>query len=557
MNILIAVLNSFWQAAALAALVWLALRVLPGINASTRYVIWFAALLLLLTLPAVPVIVDSIHVSAKSEPAAVAARTSGADFRRPLVIDQPAIVTLRPDHSAGWLSYLLALWAAVSLYRVIGIGRSYLRLRGVKKRARVSSQPLPPTGRHTNLVLSNEIASPIAVGFLYPAVILPESLPRELAPSELDYVLMHEAAHLARRDDWSNLAARLLGAILALHPVAIWIMRQLEREREIACDDWVVARTGAARPYAASLARIFELRWVCRNELLAAGVLGPASRLSDRIELLLRRGRQFSPQVSLGRVAVGVLALAALATLGSCAPQWIAFAQERPEFAVASIKPETGRPPVSRKISPDGIAFTGVTLVGCIKAAYGLYDYQIVGGESYRQDEYDISAKADGNESQDRLMLMLRALLADRFKLVVHTETKELPVLALATAKSGAKLKTSTNDNPPGLRAADGGLRFTQYTMPELGEFLSRLGSLGRPVLDRTGLQGTYDFTLLIDGQKFDINNRDGADAFKRSMSDWPSISHDLQDQLGLRLESDKAPVERLVIDHAEKPAAN
>jgi hypothetical protein len=64
--------------------------------------------------------------------------------------------------------------------------------------------------------------------------------------------------------------------------------------------------------------------------------------------------------------------------------------------------------------------------------------------------------------------------------------------------------------------------------MPGLGEFLPRLASLGCPVLDRTGLQGTCDFTLLIAGQKFDINNHDGADAFKRSMSDWPSISHDL-----------------------------
>ena len=272
---------------------------------------------------------------------------------------------------------------------------------------------------------------------------------------------------------------------------------------------------------------------------------------------LLRRGREFTPRVSLIRVLVGALALAALAGVGSRAPQWIAFAQERPEFAVASIKPETGRPPVARRINPDGIAFTGVTLVGCIKAAYGLYDYQIVGGESYRQDEYDISAKADGNETKDRLMLMLRALLADRFKLVVHMETKELPVLALGIAKGGSKLKASVAEDPGGLRPADGGLKFTQYTMPELGEFLSRLGSLGRPVLDRTGLQGAYDFTLLIDGQRRDLNDRAAADDFKRAMSDWSSISHDLQEQLGLKLESDKAPVERLVIDHAEKPAAN
>ena len=557
MNILIAVLNSLWQAAILAALVWLALRALPRVNASTRYVIWFVVLLQLLVLPAVPTIVESLHLSVKSAPTPVEARAASGDLRVALTIDQPAIVTLRPDQSTGWLGWLAGLWAAVFLYRVIQIGLSYIHLRGVKARALVSSRPLPPMGRRAILVLSNEIASPMAVGFLRPAVILPESLTGELAEGELDHVLLHEAAHLARHDDWSNLATRLAGAILALHPVAIWIMRRIEREREIACDDWVVAQTGAARPYAASLARMFELRWARRNEVLASGVLGPASRLSDRIELLLRQSRRFSPRVSLGRVAVGVLALAALAAVGSRAPQWIAFAQEKPEFAVASIKPETTRVPVSMKVNPDGISFTGVTLVGCIKAAYGVFDYQIVGGEPYRRDEYEVLAKAEGNASKDRLMLMLRALLADRFKLVLHTETKELPVLDLGVAKGGSKLKASTSEAPSGIRPADGGLKFTNFTMPELGEFLSHLGSLDRPVLDRTGLQGAYDFTLLIDGQKRDLNDQAAANDFKRAMSDWASISQDLQSQLGLRLESDKAPVVRLVIDHAEKPAAN
>ena len=92
----------------------------------------------------------------------------------------------------------------------------------------------------------------MAVGFLHPAVILPEGLPGELAQPEMEHVLLHEAAHIARRDDWTNLLAKALGAGLALHPVAWCILRQIDREREIACDDWVVARVGAARPYAES-----------------------------------------------------------------------------------------------------------------------------------------------------------------------------------------------------------------------------------------------------------------------------------------------------------------
>ena len=119
----------------------------------------------------------------------------------------------------------------------------------------------------------------MAVGFLPPAVIVPESLRDELSEPEYEHVLLHEAAHLARRDDWANLALRILGGVLALHPVALWILRQIEREREMACDDWVVTRIGTARPYAASLARLFELRWKRRNNLLASGIFGNNSRI--------------------------------------------------------------------------------------------------------------------------------------------------------------------------------------------------------------------------------------------------------------------------------------
>jgi uncharacterized protein (TIGR03435 family) len=395
----------------------------------------------------------------------------------------------------------------------------------------------------------------MAVGFVHPAVIIPETLSNQLTAAELEHVMLHEVAHLARRDDWTNLAARLLGAALTLHPVALWILNRIARECEIACDDWVVARTGSSRSYAASLARVFELRWANREELLASGVSG---KLSNRIALLLRCGREFSPHASVARVILFGALLGVFIGAGALAPHWIALAQPAPQFEVASIKSDLSRPPTSFKFNPDGISFTGVTLVGCIKAAYGVYDYQIVGADAYRSAEYDIIAKADGNSSREQLRLMLRALLADRFKLAVHTEKTEAPVFLLGVAKGGPKFKPSPSDEPlGGLRPADGGLKFGRYTMPQLGEFLSRLGSLGRPVIDRTGLDGEYTFTLLIDGQNMDIRTREGADDFKRAMRNWPSINDDLKTQLGLKLHSGKDMIEMLYIDHAEKPSAN
>src|SRR6185312_2843044 len=129
-------------------------------------------------------------------------------------------------------------------------GQSYFYLRGVKQRASISNLPRPAIARRSDLLISRDIKSPVAVGFLHPAIVLPEALIDQISEQDRDYVLLQESAHLERYDDWGNLLGRVLEAALALHPVAIWILRRIEREREVICDDWVVARTGAARPYA-------------------------------------------------------------------------------------------------------------------------------------------------------------------------------------------------------------------------------------------------------------------------------------------------------------------
>jgi hypothetical protein len=133
------------------------------------------------------------------------------------------------------------------------------------------------------LLVSSEIISPVAVGFLCPAVMIPETLLNEFSSDDLDHVFLHELAHIARRDDWTNLFARFIGALLPVHPVAVWVLKRIEQDREIACDDWVVAMTGDARPYAASLTRLFELCSARRRQLLATGMADRASHLGERV----------------------------------------------------------------------------------------------------------------------------------------------------------------------------------------------------------------------------------------------------------------------------------
>ncbi len=171
--------------------------------------------------------------------------------------------------------------------------------------------------RRPMLLVSDEIASPLAAGFLHPMIVMPERLLDQIDEPELDYVLLHELAHVARRDDWTNLMARVATALFAFHPVALWILKRIEREREIACDDWVVAKTGSARRYAATLARLFEVCRVRRHELLATGMARRSSHLGERIEMLLKPRADFAGRASLTRVLICIAASVALLTVGA------------------------------------------------------------------------------------------------------------------------------------------------------------------------------------------------------------------------------------------------
>jgi uncharacterized protein (TIGR03435 family) len=471
----------------------------------------------------------------------------------PAIAVEPFVVTVPPGRTAIWPIAVLAVWVAILLWRLFQIVRSYFYLRGVKRRAAVSPTPLPSIPRHADLLISLDIVSPIAVGFLRPAIVLPESLLEELSEPEREHVLLHESAHLAKYDDWSNLAMRLLAGALALHPVAIWILGRIEREREMACDDWVVARTGAARPYAASLARLFELRRARRGEILASGIFGSRSRIGDRIEVLLRRGRTFSPRASPTGVVASSVVLGALMLAGSFAPRWIAFAQTapRPSFEVASVKPSGPDDHLMYRLQPGGrYIATGLTLKTLIGNAYAVPEFRISGGPGWRDsDKFNIEAKVGialppWPDSSKQLNLMLQSLLEDRFKLAMHRETRDEPVYELVAAKGGVKLKTAKADESAGFEMDTGRIHSMAVPLEYLAANLAYL--LGRTVIDKTGLAGKYSFTVT-----FTPDDASPAD------TNGPSLFTALQDQLGLKLESSKGPVELLVIDHVEKPDAN
>ena len=227
---------------------------------------------------------------------------------------------------------------AVCCVLLVRIVCGYLRLRGIRDHARLASADLvvrfekclrnSQISRTPQLLVSDEVISPLAAGFLHPVVILPEILLEEIAESDLEYVLLHELAHVARRDDWTNLMGRLASAVLVFHPVAAWVLRRIQREREIACDDWVVAATGSAVPYAVTLGRMAEFCSARRRELLATEMANQSSNISERIEILLRPRFHFSPAASLSRVSLCIAAGLALLSFGVRMPGWIALAKD-------------------------------------------------------------------------------------------------------------------------------------------------------------------------------------------------------------------------------------
>jgi uncharacterized protein (TIGR03435 family) len=256
-----------------------------------------------------------------------------------------------------------------------------------------------------------------------------------------------------------------------------------------------------------------------------------------------------------------------------------------PSFAVASIKPDkSGSGGVRIMFGPDGFSATNIPLKLLIREAFGVNDDQISGLPDWTGSAmYDIDAKVDSADlgvmdklTFDQRKQMMRTLLTERFGLKTHEETKDLPVYALVVAKSGSKLHEAKPDAtyPNGLKGPDGqpggpGMmmfnRDGQLTgqgvkISDLTRILAQ--QTQRTVIDKTGLTGIYDFTLQMPPWKGPIPMpkpaSDGPPTTGDDADDaGPSIFTTLQDQLGLKLESQKAPLPVTVIDHIEQPSEN
>ena len=344
------VLNALWQDALLVVVIWALLRLWPRINAATRYVVWSATLVAAFVVPIattlsffsvpqpVPAAVSAAHVSrAKSTVTPIAAR-SARPYSFPVTRSSEAAPALprvperlRVTMPAPVAVAISITWLLLASYALVRLVIGLVSLERLKRDA----LPLPVDyrdampqwtrankgARDVRLCVSDDSDVPVAVGLFDAMILVPHTLLDRLSQDEVDQICLHELAHLRRADDWSNGFQRLLIALLGWNPAAQFIGQQLDLEREVACDDWVLSFVGMVRPYALCLTKMAERASWPRHPIPAPGVFATRKHISLRIERLLGAGRNIATNLSLAPAAAAVAAVGALALLiGMVAP---------------------------------------------------------------------------------------------------------------------------------------------------------------------------------------------------------------------------------------------
>jgi beta-lactamase regulating signal transducer with metallopeptidase domain len=303
------------------------LRVLRGRNASTRFAVWFSAMAAIALLPLFGM---AWSLSAGQ------AQSATLPARSPIALP------------SSWAFYLFAAWAGIAAVALARVGAGLVQICALRRSCvSVDISSLDPvlretlsrsrTGRPVAFCISDLVQAPTALGLANPAVIMPAWLLQELSPAELNQVLVHELAHLRRWDDWTNLTQKIVKAVLFFHPAVWWIERRVTLEREMACDEAVLAETASPRAYAECLAHLAEKSFLRRTILMAQAAVGRVSQTSLRVAHILDVNRPaattrvWKPAVSL----VAVFAVACLAWLART-PQLVSFEPNVPPPLVGS-----------------------------------------------------------------------------------------------------------------------------------------------------------------------------------------------------------------------------
>jgi uncharacterized protein (TIGR03435 family) len=481
------------------------------------------------------------------------------EMSRPLSISAPLPRLGVPPERDGFPAIAFGLWFCGFAVALLCWFRSWRCIRAIRRTATPISSDLP-----IQLMSSPTCLEPGLFGVLNPVLLIPEGITTRLTPSQFEAVLAHELCHARRRDNLTGAIHLVVETIFWFHPAVWWIGKRLVEERERACDEQVLSRTGDPETYAEGILTV--CKFYLRSPLVSTpGITG--SDLRKRIELILANPvvHNLDLRRKLVLTLAGVATVAIPVAIGIVSSP-VTLAQssptggKRPGFEVASIKAsKPGGRGRSLGTDPAGRFTTeNTTLRAIIMFAFGIRDFQISGGPSWLDsDRFDIVAKPENRSTPAQIPQMVQSLLADRFKLKFHREAKETPVFALVVGKNGPKLKPTKPEDEAarpnrGFQGGRGELTALGADMAALATRLSAI--VGRPVIDRTALTGKFDFKLQwIPDNPSQMRSPDEP---VTDSEHGPSIFTAVQ-LLGLKLENQKAPVEMIVIDSVEKPSAN
>ena len=538
-------------------------------RAEVRYALWLAASLKFLVPFSLLTSLGKLFEGRAPAvlPVAQAMNQAASQLSSPIV---HVNVLVLPQHSAINLlvpTLPLALWiAGVALV----LGSWAFRWWRIHRAARTAEPldfpaPLP-------VLATQGLMEPGVFGLFRPVLLLPQGIQSRLTPEQLQAILAHELCHVRRRDNLAAALHMLVEALFWFHPLVWWIGRRLVDERERACDEEVLRLGSEPEVYAESILHV--CKFYLESPLpCTSGITG--SDLKKRIETIMTQ--HLSLPLSLTRKLL--LSGAALAAIG--APVFVGMLPAQTTagdktFEVVSIKPAAGdMHQVRLMLAPGGgLNISGMTLKQLMAIAYDVREFQIAGGPSWVNTErFDIAAKgttgdqrefqkiteAERKQQRDQMNERLRNMLIERFQLQTHKEQKEASVYALVQGPNGHKLKAvdvSGAGARQSMRMGRGSLEAEEAAIEMLTQSISR--SLGKPVLNKTGLMGSFNFKLewTPDGSEPGPGSLPGGPPPSTGAS-GPSLFTAVQEQLGLKLESQKAPVDSVVIDKVEKPSAN
>ena len=546
-------LHFLWQGACIAAIYAIARTWMR--SAQARYGLACVALAAMVAAPVVTFAVGGSNSTAETRPAAVVAPTRHITPAKDPALDPIPVVETReitPWLVRAWLAGAVILWLRL-LLTWIAAGRMTFRqvypappewqetLHRLRARIRIA----PPV----KLLVSSLIQGPVVIGWLRPVVLIPVSALAGVPCEHMEALLAHELAHIRRHDYLINILQSFAEATLFYHPAVWWISRHIRLERENCCDDVAVSVAGDPLVYVLALSGLETAR-------VAPALAASGGSLKHRVARLL--GASSPAPLPGAFVAVLVLLLTA----------WVAISQTaspaRFEAATIRLHVADGRQGIDFVTQPGRLHVVNNPVANLIGNAYN--NHKLLGGPEWiESDRYDLEATAAGSPNDKQVMQMLQILLADRFRLQIHPEQREETVYHLVVAKGGLRMEKKTNENcvrvdrtQPGeapsnpcgnnmMRRKGNHLEWI-VTNNDMQHMVGALGVNGHPVIDKTGVTGTFDLHV-----EFADAQPDSDASVDPSV---PSIFAAL-DQLGLKLEPATGLVDVLVIDHIERPTPN